>query len=326
MSSFGIDNKREPIMRKFAIPCTILGAILALPFYAGSAQAQASRTWVSGVGDDANPCSRTAPCKTFAGAISKTATDGEINCLDPGGFGAVTITKNMTINCEETLGSVLVSGTNAIIISPPAGQTLKVTLKGIELEGLGTGINGVSITANGVILHMHKIQIRKFANNGINFAPSLGSELYVSEAYISDSGTNAGAAGIAIVPSAGAAVGGAYENVKLENNGTGFIANGNTSGNQSHVLKNVSAVGNNSLGIGTNSTTNNINLMLNMINASNNQTGVQMGGGTGRIGDSVVTGNGTGVAIVSGTLTSYKNNQINGNTGGEPNLTQVVFD
>src|SRR5450755_3756831 len=81
-----------------------------------TASAQASRTWVSGVGDDANPCSRTAPCKTFAGAISKTATAGVINCIDPGGFGAVTITKSITIDCSNTLAGVLVAGTNAISI------------------------------------------------------------------------------------------------------------------------------------------------------------------------------------------------------------------
>jgi hypothetical protein len=62
------------------------------------ANAQATRTWVSGVGDDANPCSRTAPCKTFAGAISKTAPGGEIDALDPGGFGALTITNAITID------------------------------------------------------------------------------------------------------------------------------------------------------------------------------------------------------------------------------------
>src|SRR5881628_2732870 len=81
---------------------------LAVP---SSAFGQATRTWVSGVGDDANPCSRTAPCKTFAGAISRTATKGEINCLDPGGFGGVTITKAITIKCHYTEGGVLVSGT-----------------------------------------------------------------------------------------------------------------------------------------------------------------------------------------------------------------------
>src|SRR5881628_3075459 len=101
------------------------------------AQAQATRTWVSGVGDDANPCSRTAPCKTFAGAISKTATGGEINVLDPGGFGAVTITKSITISSEGFEAGVLVSGTNGIIVN--AGNTANVVLRGLDIEGLGTG-------------------------------------------------------------------------------------------------------------------------------------------------------------------------------------------
>lgn len=79
--------------------------------FAGNAEAQATRTWVSGVGDDANPCSRTAPRKTFAGAISKTAAKGEINVLDPGGFGAVTITKSITIDGSGgSIAGVLVSG------------------------------------------------------------------------------------------------------------------------------------------------------------------------------------------------------------------------
>jgi hypothetical protein len=89
------------------------------------------------VGDDANPCSRTAPCKTFAGAISKTANGGEINCLDPGGFGGVTITKSLVIKCHYTEGGVLVSGTNAIVIN--AATTDNVTLKGLDINGIGTG-------------------------------------------------------------------------------------------------------------------------------------------------------------------------------------------
>src|ERR1700749_2111901 len=90
--------------------------LLALMLSFAPAHAQATRTWVSGVGDDANPCSRTAPCKTFAGAISKTAAQGEINCLDPGGFGAVTITKAITLNCHEEFGSILASGGPGVII------------------------------------------------------------------------------------------------------------------------------------------------------------------------------------------------------------------
>src|SRR5436305_9333994 len=119
----------------------VLLAFLVLLIVSVAAQAQATRTWVSGVGDDANPCSRTAPCKTFAGAISKTAAGGEINVLDPGGFGAVTITKAITISSEGFEAGVLVSGTNAIIVS--AGASDVVTLRGLDFNGLGTGLNGI---------------------------------------------------------------------------------------------------------------------------------------------------------------------------------------
>src|SRR3954463_4897145 len=126
-------------------------AVLVLLFaFSSLAHAQATRTWVSGVGDDANPCSRTAPCKTFAGAISKTATGGEINVLDPGGFGGVTITKAITISSEGFEAGVLVSGTNAIIVNVP-NATDVVVLRGLDIEGLGTGINGITILTGGTV-------------------------------------------------------------------------------------------------------------------------------------------------------------------------------
>src|SRR5687768_8288401 len=115
-----------------------------------SAWAQATRTWVSGVGDDANPCSRTAPCKTFAGAISKTAEFGEINALDPGGFGGVTITKSITIDGGWQIAGVLVSGTNAIIVNGTADDV--VTLRNLDIDGLGTGLNGISILAGRAVI------------------------------------------------------------------------------------------------------------------------------------------------------------------------------
>src|SRR6202050_3268951 len=118
---------------------TILFA-MAIP-----ANAQATRTWVSGVGDDANPCSRTAPCKTFAGAISKTTAAGEINVLDPGGFGAVTITKAITIRSDHIEAGVLVSGTDGIVVA--AGPTDRVVLEGLDIDGVTTGLNGVNITS-----------------------------------------------------------------------------------------------------------------------------------------------------------------------------------
>src|SRR5688572_8361721 len=96
-------------MNKFRLTINALAVVVFTLAFASLTQAQATRTWVSGVGDDVNPCSRTAPCKTFAGAISKTAKDGEISVLDPGGFGTVTITKSITLNGThgQGYGSIL---------------------------------------------------------------------------------------------------------------------------------------------------------------------------------------------------------------------------
>src|ERR1700760_4272375 len=118
-----------------ALACAIGFFFFFLP-----ANAQATRTWVSGVGDDANPCSRTAPCKTFAGAISKTAAAGEINVLDPGGFGGVTITKAITIRSDHIEAGVLVAGANGINVV--AGATDTVVLEGLDFDGVNTGLSG----------------------------------------------------------------------------------------------------------------------------------------------------------------------------------------
>ena len=142
-------------------------AVAALVFVAQAApvMAQATRTWVSGVGDDANPCSRTAPCKTFAGAISKTATGGEINVLDPGGFGGVTITKAITIRSDSIEAGVLVSGTSGIVINAPS--TASVVLDGLDFEGgsNGTSIHGINILSGRDVL-IRNSSIRGF--NSVN--------------------------------------------------------------------------------------------------------------------------------------------------------------
>src|SRR6516164_10666767 len=120
-------------MRKVTLASSTSVALLVICLLSGAADAQATRTWVSGVGDDANPCSRTAPCKTFAGAISKTAPAGEIDTLDPGGFGAVTITKSITIDGTAGLAGVLVSGTNGIVVNAGSGDV--VILRNIDFNG-----------------------------------------------------------------------------------------------------------------------------------------------------------------------------------------------
>src|SRR5437879_3545734 len=137
-------------MNKFRFTLNVLAIAIFTFAFASIAQAQATRTWVSGVGDDANPCSRTAPCKTFAGAISKTAVDGEIDALDPGGFGAVTITKAVTIDGGGGgVAGILAAGTNGInvTISATSGSNT-VEIRNLSINGAGTGFSGINITAS----------------------------------------------------------------------------------------------------------------------------------------------------------------------------------
>src|SRR5947209_4420638 len=188
-----LELKRRDSMNKFRFTLTAFAVLAFILAVSSSARAQASRTWVSGVGDDANPCSRTAPCKTYAGAISKTAPNGEINCLDPGGFGSVTITKSMSIVCDYTEGGVLANGVFGFNINAPAGSI--ITLKGQDVECVGTGTNGIQVLGAGVTLHVHKTQIRSCRNsggsngNGILVAPSSGiAKVLVADSYITDNG------------------------------------------------------------------------------------------------------------------------------------------
>ena len=195
-----ISARGTTTMRKLAL----LLSAACLAGLAGPAAAQATRTWVSGVGDDANPCSRTAPCKTFAGAISKTAANGEISVLDPGGFGAVTITKSISIVADGSEGSILAAGANGIIIN--AGVNDIVNIRGVLIEGAGTGLNGIRFLAGGA-LHVQDVMIRGFRgvsagnHHGIIIANSAGTpEIDIVDTLIEDTGGVAGAAGILIKP------------------------------------------------------------------------------------------------------------------------------
>jgi hypothetical protein len=170
---------------------------LLLSIFASIANAQATRTWVSGVGDDVNPCSRTAPCKTFAGAISKTAADGEIDALDPGGFGAVTITKAITLDGGGgQVASILTSGTNAIVVTGTAATDV-VTIRNLRLDGLGTSLS--AIQSNSGLLHVENCNISGF-HIGIETTAG-GNESRVT--VVNTTITEATTAGISLSNSAG---------------------------------------------------------------------------------------------------------------------------
>jgi hypothetical protein len=286
-----------------------------------AANAQTSRTWVSGLGNDGNNCSRSSPCLTFAGAIAQTTAGGEINCLDPGGFGAVTITKALTINCEETLGSVLVSGTNGIVVQAGAGDV--VTLKGLEFEGLNAGLNAVRFLS-GKELHVHKFQIRNFTNSGIDIEPSNSTRVFLADGYISDCGVGgSGFAAVLVKPNSSANASVSINHVQMEDNLNGVFADGSGGGGIAHVqVKDsvVSASSNNGISISSTGPSFTADVV-NSIISYNISTGAAVSGAAAslKLGGNIITSNVTGVASSGGTLQSFKNNMITDNlTDGTP--------
>src|SRR5437879_3163610 len=159
-----MSNSRQIFLALVAV----LSAGLMSALNGDQAQAQATRTWVSGVGDDANPGTRTAPCKTFAGAISKTEAGGEIDVLDAGGFGALTITKAITLDGAGTFASVLASGTAAINVA--AGANDVMTLRNLSIHGFGSTLDGFHFTS-GAALHLENCAIFNFSRRAVNFTP-----------------------------------------------------------------------------------------------------------------------------------------------------------
>ena len=301
------------------LTCAAAGFLLAMGI-ASPASAQATRTWVSGVGDDANPCSRTAPCKTFAGAISKTAAGGEINCLDPGGFGAVTITKAMTISCLYTEGGVLAGG-NGIIVN--AGAADVVFLKGLDIFGVNPPSNGVRFLA-GAALHIEDSTIRRFnaANSfGISFQPSGTARLFVRRTTISANGNGATGGGI-LIQATGAA-GAArvlLDDVSVTHNanvGLRIDTTGNT-GPSTSVNITRSQLGGNSTGMIVNSPagTTGITALVSQTIVFNNSTGISVTGGTTQVavsGSTLMSNSTEFTQISGGVLQSFGDNIRIGN-------------
>lgn len=176
-------------MSKFRFTIKVLAIATFMFATVSIAQAQASRTWVSGVGDDVNPCSRTAPCKTWAGAISKTAACGEIDALDPGGFGAVTITKSITLDGTGTFASILASLVNGITIN--AAATDVITIRGISINGFCNGISGINILQAKAVNVEDCVIFRFSSGNGITVNETSDLRLNVTNTVIRDN-TNAG--------------------------------------------------------------------------------------------------------------------------------------
>jgi len=311
-------------MNKFRFTIKLLAIAIFMFAFASMAQAQATRTWVSGVGDDANPCSRTAPCKTFAGAISKTADCGEIDALDPGGFGAVTITKSITIDGTGTLAGILASLTTGVIVNAP--QDKVITLRGLSINGACNGIRGINFIA-GKTLNVEDCVIFRFANEGILVNDADGMSLNVRNSVIRNNATDgvsltAGAGNVKATFSNTSITGSGAHGLHVKSRALVTASNCNISNNAANGVF-VDAL--------TGGTAAHARLWNNQI-SFNGGNGVAAGLG-GNAGSSVAeigqdqidnnTGNGV-VVLTGGAVETFGNNSIRANgTDGCPGCTSV---
>ncbi len=307
-------------MSKARIVVNALALIVLTLGVSSIANAQATRTWVSGVGDDANPCSRTAPCKTFAGAISKTANRGEISVLDPGGFGAVTITKSITINGEGTLAGILNASVNGIIVNAPA-TTDVVYIRNITINGAnGTTGNGINFIGQGK-LYVENCSIYSQNGAGPNFGNGIlvnvtgtGRNIFVKNTTINNCTTS----GITIKTSSGF-VAGVLDGVSINGLPTGILIGDNAfvSIRDSSISLNTST-GVNVTGAGT-PTASFENCLIN-----NNPTAINVGAtGIINLSSSTLENNTTAVASATApaNLRSSGNNRLLGNSSDGAALT-----
>jgi hypothetical protein len=280
--------------------------VLAVP---AAASGQATRTWVSGVGDDANPCSRTAPCKTFAGAISKTAARGTINAMDSGGFGALTITKSITVDGHGHLASTLATGgINGITVNAQATDT--VIIREIDLDGDGTtlpGLNGIRIIQAGTV-RVQNVRIQRFSRSGITFEPAnANAKLTVDNTWIHDVGGN----GVNVAPPLLGSAIATVRRSEIEGAGGCGVAAGSLG--MSPLFNFATFCGMNNGGAPAGNAT--VNVQTTGL-ADNVQKGLfaNGAGATIRMSDNDVMGSVNGIQTVGGSLVSFRNNRVGGNT------------
>jgi len=284
-----------------------LSAFLLFLLSALPVQAQASRTWVSGVGDDANPCSRTAPCKTFAGAISKTAAGGEIDALDPAGFGALTITKAITIDGGGgQVASVLVSGTNGINVS--AGPNDVVILRNLRFNGIGTGLTAINFLS-GSALVVENCAIYDFITAGVGVGTGATSKLMVTNTSITNT-----VIGINLAPSGGSLSGQIdHSNIQVMST-AGLKAAG-----PANVTMSYSSISNATTGVLA-ATGSILGVDSSQVN-HNGTAGFSTTGGLIRVTRNVAIDNALDFTISGGTIASAGNNIVSGNGATVPNGT-----
>ena len=297
--------------------------LLALPQLAS---AQSNRTWVSGTGSDSNPCTRALPCKTFAFAFTLTATNGGINCIDPGPYGSLTITRSLVIDCRFALASVLVSGSSGVTINAPDSN---VVLRNIDIDGIatpGATFAGIKILAAASV-HVEDVTIRAMGGSGIEFAPNVSpssgpSKLVLVRVLSRLNGQHgmtvaptAGSASVAVFDSAFSA--NALNGIRVSDFSLVTLTNSVLASNSSHGAVAVTT------GMGG------AKISLDRVTSSSNGNAGVIANGPGAafyLSNVLLTGNAYGLypPIAGGTYVSFGNNRTAGNTTADGSPTSLI--
>ena len=312
-------------MNKFRFTLTALAIVAFTLMISSGVQAQAVRTWVSGVGDDVNPCSRTAPCKTFAGAISKTAINGEIDALDEGGFGTVNITKSITIDGTygSGFGSILASSTNGVIINVAASANdplRTVRLRNLSIQGAGlsgtvgtrTGLRGIKVLA-ALQVYVENTLVTDFSDRGISDERNSSGKLFITDTIV----RNTGGSNIVIIPAASTTINAVLDNVHAEGSGvnSGIVFDASAAGSAAKgTVRDSYATGNTQAGLFVAGAS---DVMVDGCVFSHNVTGMQANApAVIKVTDTTITYN-TGNSLVGpAQVSSTGKNTIVGNGGG----------
>ena len=300
-------------MRTIALP-SMLGALLALCLHVTPAHA-IPETWVASNGAGA-ACTRAAPCATFAAAHTATDAGGTIKCVDAGNFGAVTITKSITIDCTGTNGGIVVTAGNAIVVN---AADIAVVLRGLSIDGAGAASIGVGLIS-GRSLHVENCAITRYNGGngaGIQFNPIGASELFV-DSTIDENGVGIFGGGVLISPNGSGSALVALNRVTLNRNSNGVVAEGgNTTGVIVVEVRDSSVARSTSHGIFANTDASHAGIVIDRTTSTLNGGNGIRAFGVGalvHIGSSTVRGNGAGlIAASGGQILSYQNNQLDGN-------------
>src|ERR1700686_5041303 len=142
----------------------VIAAVLAFAATLPPASAQAQRFFVAATGSDGNPCTFASPCRSFQHAHDVASSGGEIDVLDPAGYGTLTISKSISIQGHGYAGISTSSGTIAITINGSASN--QINLRGLLIDGVGIGARGIHVNTGVGSLNIQECVIRNFTTFG----------------------------------------------------------------------------------------------------------------------------------------------------------------